>query len=100
MSYESPIKIMMDQIHTEIEDGVLKAVYNTGINIDKAGLISALTNGFAQYSKGYRDRDEDIIRCKDCMRRDPEDHRCDCGHDIQWQLPRQDNWFCADGIRR
>lgn len=42
----------------------------------------------------------DIIRCKDCKHRDPEDKKCDCGHDIQWQLPRQDNWYCADAERR
>ena len=40
---------------------------------------------------------KEIVRCKDCKHRDPEDHKCDCGHDIQWQLPRADNWFCADG---
>ena len=34
--------------------------------------------------------------CKDCGHRDPEDKKCDCGHDIQWQLPREDNWYCAD----
>lgn len=34
--------------------------------------------------------------CKDCKHRDPEDKKCDCGHDIQWQLPREDNWYCAD----
>lgn len=38
-----------------------------------------------------------IVRCKNCKHRDPEDHKCDCGHDIQWQLPRADDWFCADG---
>lgn len=38
----------------------------------------------------------EIIRCKDCKHRDPEDKKCDCGHDIEWQLPRQDDWFCAD----
>ena len=42
----------------------------------------------------------ELIRCKDCKHRDPEDHKCDCGHDIQWQLPRSDNWFCADGERK
>ena len=40
-----------------------------------------------------------IVRCKDCKHRDPEDHKCDCGHDIQWQLPRADDWFCADGVK-
>lgn len=41
----------------------------------------------------------DIVRCKDCRHRDPEDKKCDSGHDIMWQLPRQDDWYCADGER-
>ena len=40
-----------------------------------------------------------IVRCKDCKHRDPEDKKCDCGHDILWQLPRRNDWFCADGER-
>lgn len=39
----------------------------------------------------------EIIRCKDCQYRDPEDKKCDHGHGIVWQLPRPDDWFCADG---
>ena len=42
----------------------------------------------------------EIIRCKDCEHRDPEDKKCDSGHSIQWQLPRSDDWFCADAERR
>ncbi len=42
----------------------------------------------------------EVVRCKNCKYRDPEDHKCDCGHDIRWQLPREDNWFCADAERR
>jgi len=42
----------------------------------------------------------EIIRCRDCKHRDPEDKKCDCGHDIVWNLPRQDDWFCADAKRR
>ena len=42
----------------------------------------------------------EIIRCKDCKHRDPEDKKCDCGHDIVWQLPRDDDWYCADAERR
>lgn len=52
------------------------------------------------YRMGYIDRDDGIVRCKDCKYRDPEDYKCDCGHDIRWQLPREDNWFCADAERR
>lgn len=40
------------------------------------------------------------VRCKDCKHRDPEDRKCDCGHDIMWQLPRGDDWYCADGERK
>jgi len=43
---------------------------------------------------------EYVVRCKDCKHRDPEDKKCDCGHDILWQLPRSDEWFCADAERR
>ena len=42
----------------------------------------------------------ELVRCRDCKHRDPEDKKCDCGHDIQWQLPRADDWYCADGERR
>lgn len=39
----------------------------------------------------------ELVRCGKCKYRDPEDGRCDCGHGILWQQPRDDNWFCADG---
>lgn len=42
----------------------------------------------------------EIIHCAECKHRDPEDHKCDCGHDILWQLPRDDKWYCADAERR
>ena len=38
-----------------------------------------------------------VVRCKDCIHLDPEDHHCDSGHDIVWQLSRRDDWYCADG---
>ena len=42
----------------------------------------------------------EIIRCGECRHRDPEDKKCDCAHDIIWQLARDDNWYCADAERR
>ena len=45
-------------------------------------------------------KQKELIRCKDCKHRDPEDKKCDCGHGIVWQLPRPDDWYCADGERR
>lgn len=42
----------------------------------------------------------EIIHCGECKHRDPEDHKCDCGHDIIWQLPRDEKWYCADAERK
>jgi hypothetical protein len=45
----------------------------------------------------------ELVRCKDCVHRDPEDKRCDCGGH-EWVkgkiLPVKDDWFCADGERK
>lgn len=42
----------------------------------------------------------EIITCSECKHRDPEDKKCDCGHGIIWQLPRDDVWYCADAERK
>lgn len=42
----------------------------------------------------------EIITCKDCRHRDPEDKYCDCGHLIGWSSPREDDWYCADSERK
>ena len=47
-----------------------------------------------------RRKEPEIIHCGECKHRDPEDKKCDCGHAIIWQLPRDDNWYCADAERR
>ena len=41
----------------------------------------------------------EVVRCKDCKHRDPEDKRCDCGC---WHNPftTNDNDFCRYGERR
>jgi hypothetical protein len=54
----------------------------------------------AAYERGKAEAQAEIVRCKDCIHRDPEDKKCDCGHDILWQLPRDDKWYCADAERR
>ncbi len=41
----------------------------------------------------------EIVTCKDCKHRDPEDKFCDCGHKIKWSSPREDDWYCADAER-
>ena len=48
----------------------------------------------------WRRKAPEIVQCGECRHRDPEDKKCDCGHDIIWQLPRDDDWYCADAERR
>ena len=44
----------------------------------------------------------EIIRCKDCKHRDPEDLKCDCGklERTGCVFPVDDDYFCAYGVRR
>ena len=59
---------------------------------------------YKQYAAWLRELQErrkapEIVHCGECKHRDPEDKKCDCGHDIIWQLPRGDDWYCADAER-
>ena len=68
------------------------------VTVNKKGFIVKVSD--EGLLKAYAECTEDLIRCRDCKHRDPEDHKCDSGHAIQWQLPRPDDWFCADGERK
>ena len=110
--YDSPFELTISDITTQmarnIDEMSWQAVQRVGINVDKEKLLIALKQDAERYREayangydtGYEKRDDDIVRCKDCKYRDPEDFKCDCGHDIHWELPRPDDWFCADGERR
>ena len=54
MDYRSPIEIYTHEpIFKEMEDGVMHAVINLGVQIDKDELIRALAYDREQYEKGY-----------------------------------------------
>lgn len=43
----------------------------------------------------------EIVRCKDCIHRDPEDKKCDCSFQARGGIfPMDDNDFCSYGERR
>ena len=105
MSYESPIEMIYGQMRIETENAICKAVQNVGVNVDKDELIKALQYDREQYQKGYKDRDEEIVRCKDCAHRgNPK--KCvlsAISEEKDFQLFMLDNrgeWFCADGTRK
>jgi hypothetical protein len=55
--YESPINMITKQIATDIakktDDTVLRAIWDTGVNVNKDELIKALSYDRDQYKKGY-----------------------------------------------
>jgi hypothetical protein len=68
--YRSPIEILTTDIRTQVDKGleeeVFKAVVSVGINVDKEELIRALQYDRHQYSKGYHDAMDSIVRCENC----------------------------------
>lgn len=44
----------------------------------------------------------EVVRCKDCRHRDPEDNKCDCGQleRAGCVFPVDDDYFCAYGKKR
>lgn len=44
----------------------------------------------------------EVVRCKDCKHRDPEDHKCDSGllERVGCMFPVADDYFCSWGERR
>lgn len=43
----------------------------------------------------------EVVRCKDCIHRDPEDKKCDCSFQAKGGMfPMDDNDFCSYGERR
>lgn len=69
--YESPITLMTQRMNAmiteKLEGEVLKAVVNVGVVVDKEELMKALSYDREQYIEGYTDRDNEIVRCKECI---------------------------------
>lgn len=55
MPYESPIKVMVGQLETQIENDIITAILRVGVDVDKEELLRALRYDRDQYRKGYND---------------------------------------------
>ena len=51
--YNSPIKLIQSDLEAQIENGILKAVQEVGIDVNKQELVKALQYDREQYNKGY-----------------------------------------------
>ena len=115
MTYESPITLIRTQtdriikeINNETDEVIFKAVVNVLPQVDKDELVKALAYDRGQYSKGYKDRDSEIVRCEDCRHRntwdnprlDPQYYRCGMGVKFRdYGYVREDD-YCPFGKRR
>ena len=60
--YESPIKIITEQIKTNYENAIYSAVQNVGINVDREELLKALEYDRGQYEEGFREGEKHTLR--------------------------------------
>lgn len=48
------------------------------------------------YAEGYKAKDQEIVRCKDCIHYD-RDENCKLGTCLENGVCSTPDWFCADG---
>lgn len=109
--YESPIEVVFSDL---VSDAVKKAdeyivanVQQVGVKVDKDELIKALRFDRGQYEKGWNDRDNEIVRCKDCrfshMTYGGECKSCDMwkdDDDFTMTLYLDGDFYCAFAERK
>ena len=105
MAYESPIKVDWDHHLAEDAEDVMRKLMNAEeahimykvnlvVDVDKDELLKALQYDRGQYEKGYKDRDAELVRCKDCVhwkhRSFDDKHYCDV---FDWLSTKND--YCS-----
>lgn len=53
--YESPVEVFYNQMRTEVDNHIYKAILDVGVDVDKEELIRAMQYDRGQYDKGYND---------------------------------------------
>ena len=91
MMYKSPIELKIDDIVYDVEqkvdEYVLKCTQQVGVCVDMDALIKALEYERNQYDRGWTDRDNEIVRCMDCV-------YCKCFNDV-WISPQRGELLCT-----
>jgi len=68
--YESPIEVVFSDLVSDsvkkTDEYIVACVQQVGVKVDKDELVKALEFDREQYEKGWNDRDNEIVRCKDC----------------------------------
>ena len=97
LEYRAPIQVMSTEMtYHQVDDGILKAVWNVGIDVDKDELLRALSYDRDQYDKGYEAAKSEIVHCCECKRW-LSDHGCCI---LRPGEKTRDNDFCSRGERK
>ena len=101
--YESPVKLYMTDVQSQLikqqEEMILKAVQSVAVGVDHEELFRALRYDRDQYSKGYRDAKNEIVRCKDCgwwhRHKSGDTSRGVCD---KYAMSKNENGFCDEPL--
>lgn len=111
MSYQPPIDVnftdhIIEDVKTEMDEYLIRAVQKVIINVDKDELLKALAYDREQYEKGYTDgkrESVDVVQCQECEHYKPRyfpDGRC---YGVFCELYRhafQPDFYCKSGSKR
>lgn len=90
---------MSKMIEDTISEALIKAVQNLSIEIDEEELLKRLRDSKEIYKRGYEDREQEIVRCKDCKEYQEWNGGKICMRLGSYYGDVPPNWFCADGER-
>lgn len=87
------IQVAYGELTTSFENEVMKAVQQVGINVNKEELLKALELA------------DKLVYCKDCKHlryceTEDLDLYLDCDCPDGGGIPRNEDWYCADGERK
>lgn len=71
--YKHIIETMVTDMNIQFEDGIVKAVRDVGVIVDKEELVKALMYDRNQYEEGYRDGKKDAMKWIPVSERLPEE---------------------------
>lgn len=112
-NYKSPVELIYSDVEQKIleeEDKFIMSQIHLAVNVNKDELIKAINYDRDSYKKGandgfsygYKKRDEEIIRCKDCKHREHQDFPSIsfCHRTEECLFEVDDEFYCKGGERK
>lgn len=74
--YKNIIETMTTELNFQYENGIMKAVQDVGVIVDKEELVKALMYDRNQYDEGYRDGKKDAMKWIPVSEQPPKEGEC------------------------